>query len=147
MNISSLSPNLTRGNQKSGQWLMVRWWLYSQFPNFLHHWLQKSQDDWNYFYHWELSVLKELSNHFRSPGHIEHERFNPFTLRVPLERIVCYSHTFGKNLRIKQNFANIWIRVVVWLMLNISPTNVFQKNVFVSKIFPKASGLLWLLWV
>ena len=30
---------------------------------------------------------------------------NPFTLRVPLESIVCYSHTFENNLRIKQKFT------------------------------------------
>ena len=26
---------------------------------------------------------------------------NPFTLRVPLESIVCYSHTFDNNFRMK----------------------------------------------
>ena len=29
---------------------------------------------------------------------------NPFTLRDPLESIVCYFHTFGNNLGIKQKF-------------------------------------------
>ena len=28
---------------------------------------------------------------------------NPFTLGVPLKSIVCYSHTFENNLRMKQN--------------------------------------------
>ena len=28
--------------------------------------------------------------------------FNPFTLRVPQESIVCYFHTFENNLEIKQ---------------------------------------------
>ena len=27
---------------------------------------------------------------------------NPFTLRVPLESVVCYFHTFEKTLKIKQ---------------------------------------------
>ena len=30
---------------------------------------------------------------------------NPFTLRVPLESIVCYSHTFEDNFGIKQKFT------------------------------------------
>ena len=30
--------------------------------------------------------------------------FNPFTLRVPLESIVCNFHTFENNLEIKQQF-------------------------------------------
>ena len=29
-------------------------------------------------------------------------KFNPFTLRVPQESIVCYFHTFENNLEIKQ---------------------------------------------
>ena len=31
--------------------------------------------------------------------------FNPFTLRVPLESIVCYFHTFENNLEINQKFS------------------------------------------
>ena len=31
--------------------------------------------------------------------------FNPFTLRDPLESIVCYSHTFQNNFGIKQKFT------------------------------------------
>ena len=31
---------------------------------------------------------------------------NPFTLRVPLESIVCYSHTYENNYGIKHNFTN-----------------------------------------
>ena len=31
--------------------------------------------------------------------------FNPFTLRVSLKSIVCYSHTFESNLGIKQRFT------------------------------------------
>ena len=30
---------------------------------------------------------------------------NPFTLRDPLESIVCYSHIFQNNLGIKQKFT------------------------------------------
>ena len=30
---------------------------------------------------------------------------NPFTLRVPLESIVCFSHTFQNNFGIKQNIT------------------------------------------
>ena len=31
--------------------------------------------------------------------------FNPFTLRVPPESIVCYSYTFENNLVVKQKFT------------------------------------------
>ena len=31
--------------------------------------------------------------------------FNPFTLRVSLENIVCFFPTFGNNLGIKQKFT------------------------------------------
>ena len=31
-------------------------------------------------------------------------RVNPFTLKVPLESIVCHFHTFENNLGIKQKF-------------------------------------------
>ena len=31
---------------------------------------------------------------------------NPFTLRVPLESIVCYFHTFENNFGIKRLFTN-----------------------------------------
>ena len=30
---------------------------------------------------------------------------NPFTLRVPLESIVCYSHTFENNFGIRYKFT------------------------------------------
>ena len=39
---------------------------------------------------------------------------NPFTLIVPLESIVCYSHTFENNLGIKQNFHKIFERGLLW---------------------------------
>ena len=41
---------------------------------------------------------------------------------------------------------NIWRRVVVWLLINISPA-CFQENAFVSNIFPNLSDLFWLVWV
>ena len=37
-------------------------------------------------------------------SHLEY-LFNPFTLSLSLERIVCYSHTFEHNLRIKRKFT------------------------------------------
>ena len=68
---------------------------------------------------------------------------NPFTLRDPLEIIVCYSDTFQNNLRIKQKFKR-FLKESCWLtiLLHFSLNN-FAKNAFVRKIFPKLSGLFW----
>ena len=72
---------------------------------------------------------------------------NPFTLRDPLEIIVCYSDTFQNNLGIKQKFAK-YLKESCWLtsLLHFS-FNYFAKIAFVRKIFPKSSGLFWPLCV
>ena len=54
-------------------------------------------------------------------------RVNQSTLRVPQESIVCYSHTFENNLGIKLKFTKKLKRVVVWHLINISTSNIFQK--------------------
>ena len=60
---------------------------------------------------------------------------NPFTLRVPLENSVCYSHTFENNFGIKQKSELYLKRVVVWLLINIFGSNVFQKILLYVKHF------------
>ena len=46
-----------------------------------------------------ILILPDL--HDFSVAHA-HQRYYPFTLRVPQESIVCYFHTFENNLEIKQ---------------------------------------------
>ena len=63
-------------------------------------------------------------------------RFNPFTLTLPLESIVCYFHTFENNLWIK-------LRVTIKLkgscsltsLSNIFPSNIFQKRLLLDRYF------------
>ena len=52
---------------------------------------------------------------------------NPFTLRVPLESIICSFFTFVNNLESRESLQNVEMGVVLWLLINISPSNVFQK--------------------
>ena len=42
------------------------------------------------------------SDHHKSGAKM---KLTPFTLRVPLENIVCHFHTFENNLGIKQKFT------------------------------------------
>ena len=72
---------------------------------------------------------------------------NPFTLRVSLESVVCYSHTFENILRTKQKFTKYLKKSSCLACDHYFSFKCFQENVFVSWIFPKSSGLLWLLWV
>ena len=72
---------------------------------------------------------------------------NPLTLRVSLEGIVSYFHTFKNNSWIKQKFTK-YLRESCCLASNQHFSfKCFQENAFLSKIFPKSSGLFWLLWV
>ena len=89
------------------------------------------------FYCWYNSYTKSSFGRY----------FNPFTLRDPLEIIICYSDTFQNNLGIKQKFTK-YLKESCWLtsLLQFS-FNYFSKNAFVRKIFPKLSGLFWPLWV
>ena len=73
----------------------------------------------------------------------EDEQFNPFTLRVPLESIVCYSHTFGNNLGIKHKFAKYLKESCCLASDQHFSFKCSPENAFVSKIFPKVSGLFW----
>ena len=69
---------------------------------------------------------------------------NPFTLRIPLAIIVCYSHTFENNLGIKQKFTKYLNDSRCMASDQYFSFKFFPQNAFVSKIFPKSSGLFWL---
>ena len=71
------------------------------------------------------------------------EWVNPFTLRVHSECIICCCHTFENNFGIKRKFAKYLTRVVAGLLINISRSNFYTNNAYVSEIFPKSSGLFW----
>ena len=77
-------------------------------------------------------------NHF-------HTILNPITLAVSLEYIVCFSHTFVNNLRIKRKFRKYLKESCCLDSDQHFSIECFQENAFVSKIFPKLSGLFWLL--
>ena len=49
-------------------------------------------------------LLLRVSGKVRKGSGLE---INPFTLRVIVESIVCYSHTFENNLRSKRKFIKI----------------------------------------
>ena len=68
---------------------------------------------------------------------------NPFTLRVALESIVCYSHIFGNNLEIKLKFTKYLKESCCLTSDRHFSFKCFLENAFVSKIFPKLSGLFW----
>ena len=40
-----------------------------------------------------------------------------------------------KTMKLSKSLQSIWMRVVVWLLLNISPSNVFQKMLLLVKYF------------
>ena len=74
-------------------------------------------------------------------------RINPFTLRVPLEGIVCYFRTFENNLGIKQTFTKYLKESCCLTSGQHSSFKYFPKNAFVRKIFPKLSGWSECEWV
>ena len=67
----------------------------------------------------------------------------PFTLRVTLESIVCYSHTFGNNLGIKREFTKYLKESCCLASDQHFSFKCFPENAFVSEIFPILSGLYW----
>ena len=76
-------------------------------------------------------------------------RVNPFTLRVPFECIVCYSHTFENNLVIQQKFAKYLNKSCCVASDKHFSIKCFPKNIYVNRIFPKSparfdhSGCKW----
>ena len=69
------------------------------------------------------------------------EVVNPLTLRGALETIVCYSHTFENNLGIKRKFTKYLKESCSMASDQHLSFKFLQQNAFVSKIFPKSSGL------
>ena len=69
---------------------------------------------------------------FKYPLYL-HQHINPFTLRVPQESIVCYSHTFENNLVIKQNITEYLKESCSFASDQHFPFNYIPKNAFVSK--------------
>ena len=78
---------------------------------------------------------------------IETRWLNPFTLKSSSRSIVCYFHTFGNNLGIKQKFAKYFKERCCFFFWLTFLLQMFSKKCFLRKIFPKSSGLFWLLWV
>ena len=70
---------------------------------------------------------------------------NPITLRDTLESIVCYSHTYENNLGIKQKLAKYLKESCCLASDQHISFKSFPENASVGKIFPKLSGLFWLL--
>ena len=68
---------------------------------------------------------------------------NPFTLRIPLAIIVCYSHTFVNNLGIKRKFTKYLKESCCMASDQHFSFKPFPQNAFVRKIFPKSSCLFW----
>ena len=68
---------------------------------------------------------------------------NPLTLRVSLEGIVCFPHTYEDNFRIKQKFPKYLKESCCLASGQHSSFKYFQENAFVSKIFSNLSGLFW----
>ena len=75
---------------------------------------------------------------------------NPFTLRVPLRGIVCYFNTFENNLGIKQKFTKYLLKSCCLALINISPSNIFQKMLLIEiyiQNFQACFGLSECEWV
>ena len=70
---------------------------------------------------------------------------NPFTLRVPVQNVVCYFHTFENDFGIKRKFTKYLKESCCFTSGKHFSFKYFPKNAFVGKIFPKCSGLFWLL--
>ena len=58
--------------------------------------------------------------------------FNPFTLRVALKGIVCYSHTFENNLGIKRKLTKYFKKSCCLASDKHFSFKYFSKNVLVS---------------
>ena len=70
-------------------------------------------------------------------------RFNPFTFRVHLESIVCYSPTFENNFGIKEMFTKYLKESCCLASDQYFSIRCFPENAFVSETFPKLSRLFW----
>ena len=66
---------------------------------------------------------------------------NPLTLRVPLESIVCYVHTFANNSETKKN-SKIFLGELfdIWLTFLLQ---IFSKKMLLFEKYLKLSSLFW----
>ena len=108
---------------------------FSHFSSFLHHFVLAKLAKFSC-----QSIGLAASRFCRYCNFLASPSLNPFTLGVPPERIICYSHTFENNSGIKRKFTkylkeSCCLRVVVWLMINISPSNISQKMPLQVKYF------------
>ena len=78
--------------------------------------------------------LSSLFSHIKAVG---------ITLRVFLEGIICYSHTFDNDFWIKRKFTKYLKESCCLAADQHFSFKCFQENAFVNKIFPKSSGLFW----
>ena len=74
-------------------------------------------------------------------------QFNPLILRASLEGNVCYSHSFENNFEIKHKFTKYLKESYCLASDQHFSFKCFPENASVGKIFPKLSGLFWLLRV
>ena len=93
-----------------------------------------------------MSEMKIAGMHFQPCSNVL-VSFNPFTLNVPLESVVCNFHTFENNLRIKQKFTKSLRESCCLTSGQHFSFRYFPKNAFDRKIFPKLSGLSECEWV
>ena len=82
-----------------------------------------------------------------SATHFGSRRVYPFTLRVTLQSVVCYSHSFENNLWIERKFTKHLKKSSCLASEQHFSLKYFQENASVSKIFPKSSGLFRPIWV
>ena len=78
------------------------------------------------------STLCKYNDNFNLTSKYFH--INPSTLRVPQESIVCDFHAFENKANSHKIFEG---EVVGNILINISPSNIFDKNAFVRKISTK----------
>ena len=76
-----------------------------------------------------------------SPGLLTHSH-SELHWKASSATLTLLKITWGKSISLE----NIWRGVVVWLLINISPSNIFPKKILVEKI-SNLSGLVWLLLV
>ena len=82
------------------------------------------------------------------PGCLSFFGFFCIIFSVPLESIFCYSNTFENYFEIKQKFKSYLMKsYCLAIDLHFSFIFFFSRNTFVSKTFPKLSGLFLLLSV
>ena len=89
-----------------------------------------------FFGHCFTTLILYVIGHFVDPFLLGVTRsFNPLALRVSLEGIVCYSHTYKINLGIKWMFTKHLNESHCLTSDKHFSFKCFQENAYVSKIF------------